>query len=149
MTREQTDDEITKLICSYINRHGKSTMVSLLSSPRSKYKSAAMLHDMLFWSNFMEGRISVKWVEHRKEDIQRRKLRRGWDSWARGLMRRRLEITYQQWMYRNATVHLKIKDGCTAVEHKRLQEINLCLDADPEENCYENTNNSSSPISKI
>jgi hypothetical protein len=134
MICEQTDDELTKLLCSYINRHGESTMTSLLSTPRSKYKAAATLHDMLGWSNFMEGRISVMWVEHRKEDIQRRNLRRGWDSWARGLMRRLLEMTHQQWRYRNATVHLKIKDGCTAVEHRRLlEEINQCLDSDPEE----------------
>ena len=32
MTRAQTDDEITKPICSHITRHGESTMVSLLSS---------------------------------------------------------------------------------------------------------------------
>ena len=53
-------------------------------------------------------------------------------------MRRLLQMTHQQWMYRNATVHLKIKDGCTAVEHRRLlDEINLCLDIDPEDLLHE------------
>jgi hypothetical protein len=138
MDSEQTDGELTSLICRYVNHHGESTMVSLLSSTQSKYKAAAILHDTLGWSNFMEGRISVMWVDHRKNDIQGRKLRRGWDSWARGLMRRLLQMTHQQWMYRNATVHLKIKHGCTAVEHRRLlDEINLCLDIDPEDLLHE------------
>ena len=105
------------------------------------YKTAAQLHDKLGWSNFMEGRLSVMWVEHRKDDIRKRKLTRGGDKWARGLMRRLLQMTHQQWLYRNATVHMKIKDGCTLVEHTRvLDEIDQCLDSDPDELLQEHKN---------
>jgi hypothetical protein len=46
-------------------------------------------------------------------------------------MRRLLQMTHQQWSYRNATVHLKT-DGCTRIEHNRLlEEIDQCLDSDP------------------
>ena len=134
MKCEQTDPEISNLIYRYINHHGDATMQSLLSPAQSKYREAAILHDMLGWSNFMEGRISIMWVEHRRKDIRNRKLQRDSDSWARGLMRRLLQMTHQQWSYRNATVHLKIKDGCTLVEHTRLlDEIAYCLNTDPEE----------------
>jgi len=71
------------------------------------------------------------WVELRRDDIRVRKLQRNEDSWARGLMRRLLQMTHQQWSYRNATVHLKI-EGCTRIEHNQLlEEIDQCLDSDP------------------
>ena len=134
MMSEQTDPELSNLFYKYINHHGEVTMVSCLTSLQSKYKAAAIIHDMLGWSNFMEGRIAARWVEHRRDDVRRRKLQRDGDSWARGLMRRLLQMTHQQWTYRNATVHLKVKDGCTIVEHKRLlDEIDKCLNSDPEE----------------
>ena len=49
-------------------------------------------------------------------------------------MSKLLQITHQQWMYWNATVHLKIKDGCTVAQHQQaLDKIGMCLDTDPEE----------------
>ncbi len=47
---------------------------------------------------------------------------------ARGLMRRLLETVHQQWLYRNATVHVKLKDGMTASQHEAiLVRIEECL----------------------
>ena len=82
----------------------------------------------------MEGQIGSIWVHMRKEDIRSRKLLRGGDKWARGLMTRLLQMTHQQWLYRNATVHLKIRDGCTVVQHKNLlKEMVQCINTDPED----------------
>ena len=103
LKREQTDRELRMLLCKYINAHGDKTMVSLLSSQSSKYKTAAVLHDRLGWSNFMEGCISSMWVEHVKDNIRRLKLSKSGRKWARGLMTRLMQITHQQWSYRNAT----------------------------------------------
>ena len=73
-------------------------------------------------------------VQKRKEDIRSQKLSRGGDKWTRGLMTRQLQITYQQGMYCNATVHRKIKDGCMEVQHEQLlNEIDQCINTDPEE----------------
>ena len=97
-----------------------------------------MIHNKLGWDNFLEGRIAAMWVENRIDNICERKLKRGGSKWARGLMSRLLQITHQQWMYRNATVHIKIKDGCTLDQHRRtLDEIEKCLDTDPEELLWE------------
>jgi hypothetical protein len=75
----------------------------------------------------MEGGIGIIWVQMKKEGIRSRKLLRGGDKWARGLMTRLLQISHQKWLYRNTTVHLKIKDGCTVVHHKKLlNEIEMC-----------------------
>ena len=72
---------------------------------------AAHLHDRLGWDNFVEGRICALWVEMRVQEIHTRWLQRGAEFWARGLMCRLHELTHHQWLYRNATVHMKVKDG--------------------------------------
>ena len=129
----QTDPTVRHLICTYINHHGEAQSFLPNRSTYSKYKATTLIHEdvLLGRSNFMEGHISVLWVYLRREDIQIRKLQRNEDIWARGLMRRLLQMTHQQWSYRNATVNLKI-EGCTRFEHNRLlEEINQCLESDP------------------
>jgi hypothetical protein len=37
-------------------------------------------------------------------------------------MRWLLQMTHVQWAYRNATVHLEVKDGRTAAAHKTISE---------------------------
>jgi hypothetical protein len=78
---KQTDPSVTHLICTNRNNHGihgNKKMISLLPNRSTylKYKAAILLHDGLGWSNFLEGRISVMWVELRREDIWVRKLQR-------------------------------------------------------------------------
>jgi hypothetical protein len=61
------------------------------------------------------------------------------DYWARGLMRSLLEIVHQQWLYRNATVHMKLKDGMTMEQHQLiLTRIEECLKIDPSDLLEEN-----------
>lgn len=131
---EQTDAEATELICKYLEGFGDTKMSSLLRSPRSKYKLTAWCHDRLGWDNFLEGRICAVWFDHRDADISKRKLKRSATQWMTGLMRRLLQITHQQWTYRNATVHVKIKDGKTVAQHEEiLKEITNCALIDPED----------------
>jgi hypothetical protein len=44
------------------------------------------------------------------------------DFWAQGFMQRLLQMTHAQWAYRNAMVHLEVKDGQTAAAHKTILE---------------------------
>jgi hypothetical protein len=56
------------------------------------------------------------------------------DFWAQGLIRRLLQMTHAQWAYRNATVHLEVKEGWTATAHKTILEImEGFLHTDPEQ----------------
>ena len=55
-------------------------------------------------------------------------------------MSKLLQITHLQWMYWNATVHITIKDGHTIVQHQQaLDNIEMCLDTNPEELLREHT----------
>ena len=33
-----------------------------------------------------------------------------------------MQITHRQWLYRNGSTHLKVKDGMTMVQHTRLMQ---------------------------
>jgi hypothetical protein len=47
-------------------------------------------------------------------------------------MRRLLETVHQQWLYRNATVHMALQDGLTRDKHDQiLVRIEGCLGIDP------------------
>jgi hypothetical protein len=49
-------------------------------------------------------------------------------------MQRFLQMTHAQWAYRNATVHLEVKDGQTAAAHKTILEtMEGFLHTDPEQ----------------
>jgi hypothetical protein len=95
---------------------------------------ASEYHDRLRWDNFLEGRICALWVELCYRDLAQRRIEKSADHWARGLMRRLLEIVHQQWLYWNATVHMKMEDNLTADQHRQiLTRIKECLEIDPEE----------------
>jgi hypothetical protein len=47
-------------------------------------------------------------------------------------VRRLLQITHEQWIYRNATVHLKVRDKLTVAQHEAvLTTIEGYLHTDP------------------
>jgi hypothetical protein len=80
-------------------------------------------------------------VELRAQDLVKRKLERSANFWAQGLMHKLLETVHQQQLYHNATVHLKIRDGMTALQHKViLVRIAECLEIDLEDLLKENGN---------
>jgi hypothetical protein len=124
---QQTDPEEVHLFRRYLSGCGTRTMTSLLGQP-SQYRLAAEYHDRLRWDNFLEGRISALWVELRARDIHDRHLERNTDYWASGLMCRLLEMVHQQWLYRNATVHMSLQDGLPRDKHEQiLTRIEGCL----------------------
>ena len=54
------------------------------------------------------------------------------DYWTRGLMRQLLKMVHQQWLYRNAMVHMSLQDGLPRDKHEQiLMRIKGCLGIDP------------------
>jgi hypothetical protein len=63
--------------------------------------------------------------------IHTRGLQKGADSWAHGLMQRLLQLTHRQWLYFNARVHMKVKDGLRIAQHNTiLMRMEECLHID-------------------
>ncbi len=105
------------LFRSYLLARGTRTMKSLLHSGTRYLVLAPEYHDRLEWDNFVEGRICTLWVETKSRDLTDHHPERNADHWARGLMRRLLEIVHQQWLYRNATVYMKLDIGITVDQY--------------------------------
>jgi hypothetical protein len=128
---QHTDPEVVHLFWRYLSGRGTRTMASLLGQP-SRCCLAAEYHDQLGGDNFLEGQISALWVELRARNIHDRRLERNVDYWARGLMRQLLKMVHQQWLYRNATVHISLQDGLPRDKHDQiLTRIEGCLGIDP------------------
>ena len=112
-------------------------MQSLLDGDM-RYSSLAKLHDSLGWDNFVEGRISVLWLEFRERDIETHNLRSTAESWGKGFIRRLLEITHRQWIYRNSGNHYKV-EGMTMKQHEALMdEVERHAEVDPADLLPEN-----------
>ena len=97
------------------------------------YLQLAIYHDKLGWDNFVEGRILVLYVDmmryHYYVNPSRYKTA---EWWAKGLIRRLLGITHRQWLYRNANVHIKKRDGKTIVQHEEIMDkVRDLIDTDP------------------
>ncbi len=99
---------------------GGTRTLTLLLKPSSRLGVEARCHDCLGWDCFLEGQLCALWVEHRAQHIQQANLTHLADFWAQGLIQQLLQMTHAQWAYRNATVHLEVKDGRTAAAHKTI-----------------------------
>jgi hypothetical protein len=77
--------------------------------------------------------VQSKASQYTEQKIERRSAAK----WMKGLMRLLvLQITHQQWTYRNAryTSKLRIKDGRTTAQHEAiLSEILECAYVDPDD----------------
>ena len=116
---QQMDSKIIHLFKRYLLARGTRTLPSLLQ-PGSQLGVEARFHDRLGWGCFLEGQPFALWVEHRARHIKRANLTDSANFWARGLMRRLLQMTHAQRSYRNATVHLEVKEGWTVTAHEKI-----------------------------
>jgi hypothetical protein len=107
---QQTDGKVVHLFKQYLLAGGACTLTSLLK-PGSKLGIEVRFHNCLGWDCFLEGCLCALWVKHRAQPIQRANLMQSADFWAQGLMQRLLQMTHTQWSYRNATIHLEVKEG--------------------------------------
>ena len=81
-----------------------------------------------------EGRIPNIMVDHMRIHYYQVPGYQTAEWWAKNLMKRLLGITHKQWLYRNAKVHLKKRDGKTEVEHKQImKKVKKMMDTDPME----------------
>jgi hypothetical protein len=128
---QKTGLDLVVVIRSYLLARVTKSAISFLH-PNSSLRMAARLHNHLGWHNFVEGRICALWVEMRAQEIHTRGLQKGADFWERVLMQHLLQLTHRQWLYCNATVHMKVKDGLTIAQHNTiLMHIKKCLQIDP------------------
>ena len=76
-------------------------------NPTTRLHGHAEENDQLGWDNFLEGRICKSLLdshrEYQENNLQHYKMMR----WGKGLIERVLQITNQQWIFRNSQIHYK------------------------------------------
>ena len=83
----------------------------------------AVAHDKLGWTNFVEGRISKKYVEvqtdHILSNTNSRRRRKLSAKWASGFVDGIIRITHRQWLYRNEYIHYTHQYGSESPLERR------------------------------
>ena len=129
MKKEQTHPTIVLLVRGYLNARGTKTMVEVWTSAGGRRDDAqlgsqiAVAHDKLGWTNFVEGRISKKYVEvqtdHILSNTNSRRRRKLSAKWASGFVDGIIRITHRQWLYRNEYIHYTHQYGSESPLERR------------------------------
>ena len=134
---KRTNPALVDLVQRYLLARGSRSMQSLLDG-EMRYSTIAKIHDSLGWDCFLEGRITILWLEYRKLDIAQHNLKSTAESWAKGFIHRLLSLTHRQWIYRNKEKHFKV-EGLTLPQHEQLmEEVERHAEVDPEDLLPEN-----------
>lgn len=89
-----------------------------------RYRQFACSQDFIGWRRFLEGMVSKDLRELVEEVGLEESSKLTVDSWVRGVIRKLTEITHGMWIYRNLTIHDRVK-GVLAVSRQEqlMREI--------------------------
>jgi hypothetical protein len=127
------DETLILGILDYLLARGDRSMSSLLPQ-ETRWQAYAREHDLLGWDNFLEGRMTKSLLRLQKDFLYRSGSTMSIRAWATTFIHLLIGIMHQQWVYRNASVHIKLVEGRTQEEHRQvMDEVRKLLDVDPEE----------------
>ncbi len=131
MEEAQGNTLLIEALASYLNYRGRRSMRSIIHMHPELYDFACD-HDKLGWDNFMEGRICKSLFQLQAQTLIDKSSNWTIKSWSCQFIKRVLHITHCQWLYRNARIHIKLADGLTEPEHKKIiRLVHSLLDTDP------------------
>ena len=103
---DKTDPELAYWIPKYIMGRGTIKFQDL--GPMSpSVQRLAEEQDLIGWRNFMEGRVSSRFVEIQSLHLTDVECHLNGRDWMKGFLSRVLQLTHSQWLYRNITLHDK------------------------------------------
>ena len=134
MKEADTSPLIIEVVSKYLKARNTMTMSELYEGPQTDDDNGrgwqlVQEHDLLGWQNFMEGRISSKYVEMQRSyymsKVQQsgRKKRTRWSKpekktyrkseikWATSFIENIIRITHNQWTWRNEKLHYRRHPG--------------------------------------
>ena len=88
--------------------------------------------DHLGWRNFMEAKVSTQLFEMQAAWLIGQGSTTSIESWSRSFLMKLIDITHQQWLYRNARLHIRHVEGLSLAEHGHiLEKVYSMIDTDP------------------
>jgi hypothetical protein len=114
------DPKLIAIYKSYLTGQGSVSMVCC-TPHYSRFLPLSRAHDSLGWDCFVEEHIPTLLITAVQESLH------GWNphklitQWGVGLIKSLLNVTHQQWIYRNSDIHLRL-DGLTSHQHSLLSD---------------------------
>ena len=126
MTAKKGYPPLTYAIQVYLRHRGKKRM-STICADFPTLSTFARDHDKLGWNNFIMGRISSSLLAVQQNHLRQVSSPQSITSWACQFTQHVLSIPHQQWLYRNARIHIRLVEGLTSDEHHKIRDTVLKL----------------------
>jgi predicted RNA-binding Zn-ribbon protein involved in translation (DUF1610 family) len=120
MITTPVDAHLRTMINRFLLAQDSKTMKECVSGQSTILHTLAEVHDRLGWDNFVEGRISVLFLEAVKPELAGRLSRLTPERWCRTLVSKLLQLTHKQWLFRNSHVHYNKLEGLTSQQHEQI-----------------------------
>ena len=137
LTEKDTEPDIQVLIIGYLQGKGAVKIQAIPNLPY-RFLELAIEQDTIGWDNFTEGKISSVFRELQHKYLVSIDSRKTALQWTSQLISKLLLLLHTQWIYRNAVVHKRTRDGLKKKEgayitskiHQQFALGNLMLDKD-------------------
>ena len=113
---DTTDNELRYWLIHYLRLRGECTMCSL-GDMSGSIKEIAQDIDLIGWVDIMHGRLPKSLHTYQNTYCRMRNSRRTGTDWMKQLTTKLLNISHSQWLYRNFSLHDKIK-GHLQLSHR-------------------------------
>ena len=120
MTETLGEHSTAATIEAYLLARGESTMLSCVHGNNQQLIKLAQLSDRLGWDSLLEGRIATYWLEVTAPLLNRDGQFLLPEVWGRKFINRLHKIVHAQWVYHNALIHYKDRDGFTNLEQHEI-----------------------------
>ena len=127
----RTNYELAYWILKYILFRGTRPMATL--GPMSHaMQQATISQNEIGWREFTEGKITKDVAELQRTNCAGAPCRMNGDDWMKHFISRILQITHSQWIFRNITLHDKMR-GTLRLKGRKvvLKEVGRLIETDP------------------
>ena len=129
----RTEPDLAFYIPKYIMFRG-TRRFSTLGPMSVATHAAAMSQDLIGWREFMEGKVSKLILQVQMAHCAIAPCMMTGDVWMRQFINHLLHLTHSQWIFRNITLHDRVR-GTLRLKERRdvLVQIEQLLDTEPEQ----------------
>ena len=125
MSNNESNYDLMSSIEQYLGTRGEGSMMDIVRG-KTHLIEWAQEHDILGWDNFLEGRIGDQLFRVQDRHLRCIQSRRHIKTWAISFIQQVLNITHEQWLYRNTRIHIRLVEGKTAAEHREIMHAVQC-----------------------
>ncbi len=99
----------------------------------SQIRGAAACQDTIGWVEFLHRKVSVKIGKIQKVHCTLSSCHMTDNNWMKHFIANLIQALHSQWLYRNFTLHNKMR-GCLLLQHRKevLKEVDCLMDTNPD-----------------